>query len=679
MTKAEARKRIKKLREEIEHHRYLYHVLDRQEISDAALDSLKHELQKLESEFPELVTPDSPTQRVGGEARKEFREARHHTPMLSLEDAFSAEELRQWEERNLRFLQESGFAPRDSRLDRGEVGYVCELKVDGLAVELRYADGVLVEASTRGDGVVGEDVTANVKTIESIPLKLRGRPPKILTVRGEILMSKKDFDALNRQQGSAGQPLYANPRNVAAGSVRQLDPKITAARRLDCFIYDLVEDEGYAAHNVEHEAAKTFGFKTNPATAVCKTLDEVVAYHAKWAAKRDTLPYWIDGIVVSVADNAVFRNLGVVGKAPRGSLAFKFPAEEATTTVEDILVQVGRTGALTPVAVLKPVVIAGTTVSRATLHNEQEIHRKDVRVGDTVIIHKAGDIIPEVVRALPRLRRKNAKVFRMPTKCPICGSSVVKDEGGAIHRCANRRCAAQQERGIRHFVSRAAADIEGVGPKLIRKLLASWLIRDAADLYALREEDVAALERYAEKSAANIVASIDRRRTLSLGRFLYALGILHVGSVTANDIAERFGSLQRLQSASFDAVNAVAGVGEVVARSIVGYFGDPRTAQLLRKFRHHGLRIEPLPKRRTGPFAGKVVVITGSLGDLSREDAWELIRRLGGKISESVGKGTGLLVVGDEPGSKLDKAKKLGIKTMTKEQFLRLVKRGGER
>lgn len=674
MTKREAKKRVRKLREEIEHHRYLYHVLDRQEISDAANDSLKHELQELERQFPDLVTPDSPTQRVGGEPREEFREVRHATPMLSLEDAFSPEELAVWEERNRKVSP------------KGVYRYICELKVDGLAVELRYADGVLVEASTRGDGTVGEDITANAKTIESVPLRLRDRPPKSLTVRGEIFMSKKDFEYLNRQQASSGLPLYANPRNVAAGSVRQLDPKMTAARRLDCFIYDLVEDEAYAAHHKEHEAAKTFGLKTNPATTVCKDLDEVVAYHAKWAEKREKTPYWIDGIVVSVDDNATFRKLGVVGKAPRGSIAFKFPAEEATTTVEDILVQVGRTGALTPVAVLKSVVVAGTTVSRATLHNEQEVHRKDVRIGDTVIIRKAGDIIPEVVRVLPRLRPKSASVFRMPAKCPICGSKVVRSEvggparrslgeGGAIHRCTNRKCAAQQERAIRHFVSRAAADIEGVGPKLIRKLLEAGLIRDAADLYALKREDVAALERYAEKSAENIIASIDRRRALPLGRFLYALGILHVGSVTANDIAEHFGALRNLQAVTFDAVNAVEGVGEIVAESVVAYFQEPRTVKLLRKFRDHGVRIESMPKTRKGPFAGQTVVITGSLGDLSREDAWELIRQLGGKVSESVGTSTSLVVVGDEPGSKLEKAKKLGITTMTKQRFLRLVKR----
>jgi DNA ligase (NAD+) len=656
VTNAEADKRIEKLRQEIEHHRYLYHVLDRLEISDAALDSLKHELQELEQQFPDLVTPDSPTQRVGGAPRAEFREVRHRTPMLSLEDAFSSEELMAWEERNRKVYP------------KGVYHSLCELKVDGLAVELRYQAGVLVEASTRGDGVIGEDVTENVKTIESIPLRLRGRVPASITARGEIFMSKKHFELLNRAQEKAGEALYANPRNVAAGSVRQLDPKVTAQRRLDCFIYDLVDDISTVTHHEEHDAAREFGFKTNPHTAVCKTLADVVKYHKHWAKKREQLPYGIDGIVVSLNDNATFRRLGVVGKAPRGALAFKFPAEEATTVVEDILVQVGRTGALTPVAVLKPVVVAGTTVSRATLHSEQDVRRKDVRVGDTVILHKAGDIIPEVVRVLPRLRPKKTAVFHMPSHCPICGSKVARGRG-AIHRCTNKRCAAQAQRALRHFVSRAAADIEGIGPKLIEKLLAAGLIRDAADLYALRQEDVAALERYAEKSAENIIVAINSRKTLPLGRFLYALGILHVGSVTANDIAETFGSLGELRAASFGAVNAVEGVGEVVARSIVKYVQDPRTDQLLKKFQAHGLRVHGVPKARSGPFAGMTVVITGSLGDLPREDAWERIRRLGGKVSESVGKSTSLLIVGDDPGSKLIKAKKLGVKTMTKDVF----------
>ncbi len=666
-TKAEAKKRIQKLRVEIEHHRYLYHVLDRIEISDAALDSLKHELLKLEEQFPDLVTPDSPTQRVGGQSKAEFREVRHAVPMLSLEDVFAAGEFQAWEERNRKLYPSGTFRT------------VCELKVDGLAVELRYEDGLLVKASTRGDGRIGEDITDNVKTIESIPLRLRKGAPKTLTVRGEICMSRQQFELLNKEQQRAGKPLFANPRNVAAGSVRQLDVRITASRKLDCFIYDIVDDAAFQSHQAEHEAARAYGFKTDPHLAVCTSREEVLEYHATWAKKRAQLPYWIDGIVVSVDDNATFRQLGVVGKAPRGAVAFKFPAEEAATEVEDIIVQVGRTGALTPVAVLRPVLLAGTEVTRATLHNEQEVHRKDVRIGDTVILHKAGDIIPEVVRVLPRLRPKHARIFHMPAVCPICGSKTVREKGGAVHRCLNKRCAAQQERAIRHFVSRAAADIDGIGPKLITKLLASGLIRDAADLYRLRAEDVAALERYAEKSAENIVAAVQGRRALPLGRFLYALGILHVGSVTAEDLAQAFGNLPKLLHASREEVWAVRGVGDVVAASVVDYFRDPRVRHLLDKFAAAGVRVSAVKQDRQGPFAGRTVVLTGSLGALSREEAGEQIRTLGGTVSETVGKGTSLLVVGDDPGSKVAKAKKLKVPTMEKSEFLRLVGDAGAR
>ncbi|MDP3685349.1 MAG: NAD-dependent DNA ligase LigA, partial [bacterium] len=522
MTKTEANRRIQKLRKEIEHHRYLYHVLDRQEISDAALDSLKHELFQLEQQFPDLITPDSPTQRMGGEPRKEFREVRHRVPMLSLEDAFSEEEIRAWEKRNRKLVQPST-----------RFSYLCELKMDGLAIALRYRDGTLIQAATRGDGRTGEDVTENIKTIEAIPLQLRGDAPRDVEVRGEVYMTKKAFAELNKRQAAAGGKIYANPRNVAAGSVRQLDSKITASRDLRFAAYDIaVHGEqsrtigpAFAKHQEEHEVLRRWGFPTNPEAGIARDVEAVEQYRAHWEKKREGLPYEIDGIVVLVDDNALFERLGVVGKAPRGATAYKFAARQATTVVEEIRVQVGRTGALTPVAVLTPVALGGTTVSRATLHNEQEVHRKDIRVGDTVVIQRAGDVIPEVVEALKRLRPKDAKAFHMPSTCPICGSKVVKEEGGAIHRCTSKNCAARQERTIRHFASRAAVDIEGVGPKLIRKLLDEGLIRDAADLYALTEGDLAALERYAEKSAGNVVASIAARKRLPLGRFVYALGI----------------------------------------------------------------------------------------------------------------------------------------------------------
>lgn len=652
---------------EIEHHRYLYHVEDRQEISDAALDSLKHELSQLEQQYPNLITADSPTQRVGGEPKKEFRQIVHNSPMLSLEDVFSLGELEEWEKRNRKIFP------------MGDYKYYCELKIDGLAVEIRYENGYLIEASTRGDGKVGEDVTENIKTIESVPLKLHGSFPDALTVRGEIYMDKTQFDLLNKEQEVAGKSLFANPRNVSAGSIRQLDPKITASRKLKCCIYDIVNDDDFAYHNQEHAAAKKYGFRTSPQAESCDSIEEVLAYHAKWEKKRESLPHWIDGIVVFINDNATFRRLGIVGKTPRGGVAFKFPAEEATTVIEDILVQVGRTGALTPVAVLRPVNVAGTTVSRATLHNEDEIRRKDVRISDTVIVRKAGDIIPEVVSVLPNLRPKNAKIFQMPSKCPICGSSVSKDEGGAIYRCTNKLCSAQQLEGFRHFVSRTGADIEGIGPKMIEKLAEAGLLRDIADFYVLRKEDVLNLERFADKSAENIVASIQNRKTLSLGRFLYGLGIQHVGAVMANELAERFGSLEKISSATFEELSNIEGVGEIVGKSIYEYFRGKQSVKLLEKLKEFGVKIEKFSGTKRGIFSGKTVVVTGSLGDISREEAWELIRQMGGKVSESVSKNTGLLIAGEEAGSKLVKAQKLGVEIMESRKFLELVKRSKNR
>lgn len=746
MNERAARRRIEKLRKEIERHRYLYHVLDRQEISDAALDSLKHELTELERQFPKLVTPDSPTQRVGGEVRKGFLEVTHRVPMLSLEDAFSAEELRGWAERNLRLLRGSGHAPRSpvqeqsslrdevgpaprSPADgRDEVGYMCELKIDGLAVALRYQDGLFVQGATRGDGRTGEAVTEGLKTIEGIPLRLRGQAPRDLEVRGEVYLTKKAFAALNARQAAAGGKLYANPRNVAAGSVRQLDPQVTASRALRFFAYDVAvygersRTSGlpFTTHHAEHEQLRRWGFPTNPHAEVVKDLAAVDRYRDQWQKKRDRLPYEVDGVVVLLDDNALFARLGVAGKAPRGAIAYKFAARQATTVVADILVQVGRTGALTPVAVLKPTRLGGTVVSRATLHNEQEVQRKDVRIGDSVIIQRAGDVIPEVVEVLPRLRPKGARVFRMPATCPICGARVVRTQVGAtrlrpafakaaaggqgsaeqaplrqgfplrrlgyagqaagqVHRCANAGCAARAERALRHFVSRTAADIEGIGPKLIRKLMEGGLVRDAADFFSLTVEELAALERYAEKSAANIVAAIAaRKRRLPLGRFLFALGIRHVGSLTAEDLAEAFGSLEAVQRASQEDLKAVSGVGEIVARSITEYFADPRNQKLLAAFRNRRVVVEnPRRAKTQGPFVGKTIVVTGSVPGMTREEAEAAVRRLGGKVSGSVGRGTSLLVVGERAGSKLRTAEALGISTMEAEEFARLVKKHG--
>lgn len=664
MTSTEAKQRIAKLRKEIDHHRFLYHVLDRQEISDAANDSLKRELAEIERQFPSLVTPDSPTQRVGGRPRAKFHEVIHQVPLLSLEDVFTKEELLAWEERNRKLL------PRGTTMR-----YMCELKIDGLAVALRYRDGVFVKGATRGDGRAGEDVTENLKTIEAIPLRLRSKAPRDLEVRGEVYMTKKAFVALNRTQAKAGEKIYANPRNVTAGSIRQLDPRVTARRALRFFAYDLAVGPQFSTHHEEHDALRTFGFPVHRAVDVVDTLERVDAFHAHWAAARAKLPFEIDGIVVLADDNGYFAQLGVAGKAPRGAVAYKFAARQATTIIEDILVQVGRTGALTPVAVLRPVRVGGTLVSRATLHNAQEVQRKDVRVGDTVIIQRAGDVIPEVVQVLQRLRPKGAFAFRMPKRCPICASPVAREARGVIHRCTNARCAAQQERAIRHFVSRAAVDIEGVGPKLIRKLLDEGLIRDTADLYSLTEADVAGLERYAEKSAGNILTSIAARKRLSLGRFIFALGIRHVGSITAEDLALAFGSLGALQRSSFEQVRGVRGVGEIVAKSVADYFGRPAMQRLLEKFTARGVVVVNPPRSSRGPLTGKRVVVTGVVPGMTREAALAAVRRLGGAVSEGVGRTTSLVVVGEKAGSKRQRAEQRGIPTMDAAEFARLVKK----
>ncbi len=661
MDKESAKKRIDALKKEIEKHRYLYHVLDRQEISDAALDSLKHELKTLEDAYPEFLAPDSPTQRVGGEPLKKFAQLPHARPMLSLEDVFSPEEFGAWFSRQTKTLKE------------GETGLFCELKVDGLAIELIYEDGALVGASTRGDGRIGEDVTLNVKTIESVPLKLRGESKGRLTVRGEAYIDKKDFDVLNKRQKKEGLPLFANPRNIAAGSIRQLDPRVAASRKLKFMAYDIIEDDGFGKHSEEHEALARYGFRTSEMKRECADVAEAVSFWEEVGKKRESLPYWIDGVVAAVNGNAAFRRLGVVGKTPRGAVAFKFPAEEAATLVQKILVQVGRTGKLTPVAALNPVMVAGTTVSRATLHNLSEIEKKDVREGDTVVIRKAGDIIPEVVRTLKDMRPKGAKKFAMPKKCPICAAPVAEKGDGKLHYCTNKNCAAKQAEGLKHFVSRAAADIVGIGEKLAEKLLETALIADAADLYALGKEDIADLERYAEKSAENVIASIHARRKLPLARFLFALGIDHVGTVTAADLADRFGTLEGVLKATKEELMAVEGVGEIVADSITAYASDPKKKALLEKFRKNGVTVERAAVRR-GPLSGKTLVVTGTLEGMSREEAHALIRELGGKVSDTVGKGTDILVAGAEPGSKLEKARALGKRVIGKEELAALVK-----
>ena len=661
MTKQQAQQRIKKLKKLINHHRYLYHVLDRQEISDAALDSLKKELFDLEKQFPDFVSSDSPTQRIGGKPLEKFEKVKHTKPMLSFNDAFSQEDMKDWLERVSKFLD------KGSKID-----FYCELKIDGLAVELVYQDKVFNIGSTRGDGKTGENVSQNLKTIEAIPLRLSTRSPLII-VRGEVFISKKEFERANKERENKGEPVYANPRNLAAGSIRQLDPKTTAKRRLDFFAYDLIADFKIQTHEEKHKILKALGFKTNSHNKYCSNLKEVFDFYVDCQKLREKLHYEIDGLVVVLNSNKAFEKAGIVGKAPRGAIAYKFPAKQATTIVEDIKVQIGRTGALTPVAYLKPVQIGGTTVSRATLHNEDEIKRLGVKIKDTVIVNRAGDVIPDVVKVLKDLRTGREKEFKMPVRCPVCNSKVKKKPGQVVYYCSNSNCFAIQRKYFHHFVSKPAFNIEGLGPKIINHLTAKGLISDPADLFHLKEGDLVPLERFAEKSAENVVESIQSSRKITLAKFIYALGINNVGEETAIVLAEKFGSLKKLQESKLEELESIKDVGPVVAQSIHEWFSQQRNKRYLTKLEKAGIKIEN-PKRVGRKLKDKTFVLTGEMESLSRDEAKEKIRQLGGDVSESVSKKTDFVVVGKEPGSKYDKAKKLNVKVINEREFLNMVR-----
>ncbi len=685
MLKQEAKARIDKLKKEVEHHRYLYHVLDRTEITDAALDSLKHELYKLEQEYPEFITPDSPTQRVGGEPLAKFKKVTHETPMLSMEDVFSPEELADWHERNRKLISK---LPED---------FYVEIKMDGLAVSLVYEDGVLVQGSTRGNGQIGEEVTGNLRTIEAIPLKLR-EPSEAETekfikdagagldakkfraalaggrieIRGEAYMRKKVFNELNKEQEKKGEPPFANPRNAAAGAIRQLDPKVAASRRLSFFGYQLATDVGERTHETAHAIIKFLGAPVNPLSRRCRSLPEVATYQAEIRAKREGLDYWTDGVVVVVLDNERFDRLGVVGKTPRGHVAYKFPAEQVTTVVREVVWGVGRMGTVTPVAVVDPVFVAGTTVTHATLHNLDEIERLGVKVGDTVILEKAGDVIPKIVSVLPRLRTGREKAIQAPKKCPMCGTELVRPDGAVALICPNKKCFARNLAAIAHFVARNAMDIEGLGEKTIEQFMNEGLVRDPADLYELTVGDVLPLERFAETSAANIVSAVAKARQASLPRFLYALGIEHVGEETAMNVASHFGTVEKLRRAGVEELTAIEGVGEVVAKSVVDWFRDPLREKYLDRLLRR-VEVKPAPKKITGPLSGKTFVFTGELQSMSRDEAKEKVRALGAKASESVSKLTDCVVAGPGAGEKLDKARKLGVNVLNEKEFLDII------
>ncbi|PIR89569.1 MAG: NAD-dependent DNA ligase LigA [Candidatus Harrisonbacteria bacterium CG10_big_fil_rev_8_21_14_0_10_40_38] len=682
MDRKTAESRVKKLRQAIDSYRYSYHVKNESVISDEALDSLKKELFDIEQKFPDLVTLDSPTQRVAGEPLKEFKKVHHEEQMLSLQDAFTESDVSDW------FKRVSDYLKKDI-----ESQIYCELKIDGLAVELLYEDGIFVQGSTRGDGNIGEDVTQNLRTIEAIPLKLRDlklktknlRQPERLVVRGEVFLTKKEFERINKDLSKHGKKPYANPRNLAAGTIRQLDSKITASRKLDSFAYAIVTDVEQKTHEEEHKILHDLGFKTNPDNKLVDSLEKVFEFRNYWDKHREKLDYEIDGSVLILNDNKIFDAAGSVGKAPRAAIAYKFAAQEKTTIVKDIRVQVGRTGTLTPVADLEPVAVGGVTITHATLHNADEIERLGLKIGDTVIVSRAGDVIPKIIKVLHELRPKDARGFHMPTKCPVDGSAVVRE--GALHRCSNKECGARQRESLYHFVSRGAFNMEGLGPQKIDQFIDEGLLKTAADFFTLKAGDIAVLERFGEKSAENVVNEISEKKQVSLSRFIFALGILHVGEETSQLLSEKI--IERLKTKnlklikptdilkvfteiSLDDLQNIRDIGPAVAESIYSWFREKRNIKLLEDLSDVGIEITYTP-HRGGKLKGKTFVLTGSLSSLSRDEAKEKIRALGGEISESVSKKTNYVVAGNDPGSKYDKAKKLGVEILNEKEFLEML------
>jgi len=659
----QARARVLELRTLIERANRQYYQLDQPEITDAEYDALFRELVELETQYPELITPDSPTQRVGGPPSDAFAKVTHRTPMLSLSNAFDRDEVREFDKRVRRALGDV------------KVEYVTELKIDGLAMSLLYEDGRYKIGATRGDGYVGEDVTPNVKTISSVPLSVRipAEFPKAFEVRGEVYMPKRSFQRLNAELAAEGKPLFANPRNAAAGAVRQLDPRITARRRLDTFIYALDPPGGAKSQEQILMRLAEMGFHVNENRRLHADIDAVIAFLDEWQEKRHGLDYEIDGIVIKVNHLGQQAELGFVSRSPRWALAFKFPPEQAETVVEDIKVYVGRTGAMTPVAWLTPVQIGGVTVSRATLHNEDEVARKDVRPGDQVVIQRAGDVIPEVVRVLKEKRPKSSRPWHMPKKCPECGTDLVREPGEAATRCINPTCPAQVLEHLRHFVG--SLDIEGLGYATLQQLIDRKLVEDPADLYHLTKEQLLTLDGFAEKSAQNLLDRIAASKSTTLLRFLAGLGIGHVGWTMAGLLADHFGALDRLQSASVEDLRAIGGVGPTVAEDVYDYFQRPESRRLIERLLAAGIEIKK-PERREGPLTGKTFVLTGSLSSLTRGQAEERIKGLGGAIGSSVSKKTDYLVVGADPGSKLEKAQRLKIPILDEAAFLELLGNG---
>ncbi len=664
METAKAKKRIQKLRDEIARLRNAYHVENAPNVTDDVYDSLNRELKVLIEEHPQFKDTNANENRVAGKPLDKFVKVKHQSRMLSLNDAFSTEELSDWEKRIKKLLPQATV-----------FNYFCEVKFDGLAVSLIYEKGKFVRGATRGDGFVGEDITLNLKTIHSIPLVLKAPYPEFIEVRGEAVMAKKTLHQLNVINEKEGKVLFANTRNAAAGSLRQLDPQLAAERRLDFFAYDIVQvsDEvSLSAHSLKHTYLKTLGFVVDGHDALCKNLDEVSGFIKKFEKIRPNFPYGTDGIVISVDDLKLQETLGVVGKAPRFMAAFKYPAERATTIVKDILVNVGRTGVLTPLAIFEPTMVAGSLVSKATLHNMDQIERLGLQIGDTVVIEKAGDVIPKVVEVLVRLRTGKEKKFNMPQSCPSCEEAVEKRElpsqQSVAYYCSNPKCPAKDERYLEHFVS--IFEIYELGPKILRRFKDEGLITDAADIFTLQKEDIAPLERFGEKSAENIVEEIENKKKITLAKFLWALGILHVGEETARDLAANFGTLSKLVSASIEEVTGIENVGEAVSQSVYNFFRDKHNLHFIKKLEKNGVVILKEPKKQAGKWSGLNFVLTGTLSTMSREIAKEKILGLGGKVVGTVSKNTSYVVAGEASGSKLQNALKLGVRVLSEKEFL---------
>lgn len=663
-TKRQAEKEIRKLREEIRDHNYRYYVLDSPVISDREWDVLFRRLEELEASYPDLVTPDSPTQKVGAPPLEEFGTVEHAVPMLSLQNAFDGEEVAEFDKR-VRKLLESDC-----------VEYVAEPKMDGLAVQLVYRDGVFLQGATRGDGRVGEDVTVNLRTIKPLPLKLRGNAPAELVVSGEVYMSKRDFAALNKRREEEGEPLFANPRNAAAGAMRQLDSRITRSRNLKIFLYSIGRAEGveFESQYEALDALKAWGLPVNKKIEVFEGIERALEFHAGLEEGRKKLDYEIDGIVLKVNRLDQQEALGQISRSPRWAIAYKFEPEQATTVIKDIVVQVGRTGALTPVAIMEPVQVGGVTVERATLHNQDEIDRKDVRVGDTVIVQRAGDVIPEVVAPIKEKRSGREKKFKIPGKCPVCGTQVYKGPDEAAARCTNMSCPAMIKQIIKHFASKGAMDIDGLGSKIVEQLVDKEIVHTVADLYGLTMEDFVNLERLAEKSSQNLLDAIERSRQTTLARFVYALGIRHVGEHVARVLAARFTTVKEIEKATVEELMEVDEVGPRVAESIRNFFGEPRNTEVVNSLLARGVIFrKPAGRRAAGTLEGMVFVFTGSLQTMKRGDARKLVEERGGTAASSVSKKVDYVVAGRDPGSKLDKAKELGLEIISEEEFRKLV------